>query len=389
MANGFAESFEKAFIPAAKSGSDAALELLKEKMKREAEKKTAEQKLANIKAMAADELSVAEKSGADAQTLDFIKTQFQVLDKVQDPDLAEKQITQVRTFINDRFKNQAENTESIKKEKFRGYLEGGNKILDRIAESGGVTANELISLREELARDAEVRSGVSGGAVVQSSAVQTGVDQQQPATQTTPVALATEQKSKPTASILDKPIVGKAQQKAEQKKQEDIIKAEKGSVASYRMLQQFSRSRQELVGFDPEIGKEGLGGYVRRRAAAVATAVDTLPETKAFQVQIEPFANAMAREIEGGKITDQDREIYAKSLISALRNPDTTNIRLSSSSVISMLDKGGDTTGKITNQLKQLAEQNDPIFNAMIEQVLIEYPEMAKNIYGEDYEVIE
>lgn len=173
--------------------------------------------------------------------------------------------------------------------------------------------------------------------------------------------------------------------KRESTKVEDLSKAQNNSRNTYRFLQQFGKSYEELKKFDPEIESEGFGGYISRKRGKLASAIDELPETKSLQIMIKPLANGMAREIEGGRVTDQDRQIYADSFANSIANPGATNIRLASQSIISLLDKGSD----MTSQLKQLAATDIDIFNDIISQVLIEYPDLVEDIYGKGAKVLE
>lgn len=166
-------------------------------------------------------------------------------------------------------------------------------------------------------------------------------------------------------------------------------KAENQSQAIYRFAQQFDRSYQELKKFDPEIDKIGLGGFLTRKAATVATAIDALPETKALQITVLPMAQQIASELEGGRVTDQDRKIQADKFASAVKFPTKSNIRLLANNYIDLIDKGGDENGKISTQLRTLLERKSDIFNSVIEQVLTEFPEKAKDILGDDYEVVQ
>ena len=173
------------------------------------------------------------------------------------------------------------------------------------------------------------------------------------------------------------------------KKEADIVSAEKGSLGTFRFLQQFGRSFEELKKFDPDIDKAGFGGFLIRKKGQIAEAFDELPETSALKIRILPMANAMAREIEGGRVTDSDRQIYADSFANALNEPSITNIRLASSSLIDLIDKGGNERGAVTKQLKMLAENGTDIFTSIVAQVVIEFPDMASEIFGEDFEVVE
>lgn len=179
------------------------------------------------------------------------------------------------------------------------------------------------------------------------------------------------------------------QSKVDAKNREKVQKAENTSAGTNRFMQQFQRSYDELKSFDPEVDKVGVGGYLSRTGAKIAEHLDELPETKALKIQILPLANGMAREIEGGRVTDNDRKIYADSFASAINFPTVTNVRNMSTQIIGLIDKGGDENGKITNQLKELAKSDSDIFRRVISQVIVEFPEMAKSIYGEDYEVID
>lgn len=193
-------------------------------------------------------------------------------------------------------------------------------------------------------------------------------------------------------SILKEKMLAKqldAEQSQIDKVGEDRIKAERGSLGAYRFVQQFGRSYRELKKFDKDIDKQGFGGWLTRKKAEVANAFDELPETKALNIRILPMANAMAREIEGGRVTDDDRKIYADSFANALKEPSITNVRLLSSSMVDMIDKGGNESGALTKQLKQLAEQDIDILNDTIEQVLIEFPDLVEGIYGEGAEIVE
>jgi hypothetical protein len=197
----------------------------------------------------------------------------------------------------------------------------------------------------------------------------------------------TQPSSRAGGGLLEAPIRSKATFKTEEKAAEEKAKAEKAIKPTKRFIQQFGRSLEELKKFDPSIEEVGFSGFISRKTATVANFFDNLPETKALQIQIKPLANGMAREIEGGRVTDQDRQIYADSFANALVAPGPTNTRLLSLSLISILDKGGNENGSVTSQLKDLQETGADIFNNVIIQVLEDYPELASDIFGEGFEV--
>ena len=139
--------------------------------------------------------------------------------------------------------------------------------------------------------------------------------------------------------------------KAADKRAEDAYSQEKSLSGTGMFLEQFGRSYKELKEAYPEIGDKGYGGWATRGLAKVNTALDQHPETKAFLQELEPLANQMARDIEGGKITDKDREIYAKSFASTVQNPSATNKRLISNQLIKHRNNGSDIS-KVVNELR-------------------------------------
>ncbi len=159
--------------------------------------------------------------------------------------------------------------------------------------------------------------------------------------------------------------------------QKSSIAAEKGLSGTETFLKQFERSYNELKTKYPEFGDTGFIGFMTRQGASIATALDSLPETKAFQVELKPLANQMARDIEGGRVTDQDRQIYADSFANTLRHPNTTNIRLVSNKLIDMSNKGAD----ISKVLVYLSKSNTDIIQSIVDNVIKEKPELAAIVF--------
>jgi hypothetical protein len=170
--------------------------------------------------------------------------------------------------------------------------------------------------------------------------------------------------------------------KAQEKKMESQAKAEETLSGTKRFLQQFGRSYDELKSSYPEIGDVGYTGWATRNWAKVATALDEHPETKAFQVELKPLANQMARDIEGGRVTDQDRQVYADSFANTLANPDKTNIRLVANSLLKMKDKGGN----IASVLGELYSSDVDIMQQVATEVLKDSPELKQQILMQVYQ---
>lgn len=158
-----------------------------------------------------------------------------------------------------------------------------------------------------------------------------------------------------------------------------------------RLTQRYGASLEELRGFDPEIGRKGVGGAISRGIASLGTKVDEFPRTKAFEVEKLPLANMTARMIEGGKITDSDRKIYADAMISALSNPDETNSTLLANQIIDLVDKYGVDGADPSKLMKYFESTNIDVFKRVAEIVYENAPEVKMKVLGYDpneYEVV-
>lgn len=148
-------------------------------------------------------------------------------------------------------------------------------------------------------------------------------------------------------------------------------------------ISQFGRAYQEQVKAFPEIGEEGYVGWATRKGGQIANYFDQLPETKAFQVEKLPLANKMARTIEGGRVTDKDREVYANSFADSLEHPTSTNIRLVSNNLLKLHQKGGD----ITQHLAELNSSEIDIFPKIVAEVLKAEPKLKEEVLRKTYQL--
>jgi hypothetical protein len=132
---------------------------------------------------------------------------------------------------------------------------------------------------------------------------------------------------------------------------------------------QFSRSYKELTDKYPDIGEKGWeSAMLRFKVRNIDVPLDELPETKAFVTELQPRANQQARTIEGGRVTDNDRKIYADAYPNAILHPTGTNIRLMSNKLLDMDAKGGN----IGMVMKDLLTSPVPIDKKIALQVLEE-----------------
>ena len=141
-----------------------------------------------------------------------------------------------------------------------------------------------------------------------------------------------------------------AQEKGELKGFEEVGKkniegqnaAQQGVSKTRLFLRGLERSQEELEKSIPGVGKKGVVGIMNRLFAKGGTALQKFPETSAFVKEILVHANQQARDIEGGRVTDQDRAIYAKAMANAIKQPSEENSILVSNALLNLRMKGGD-----------------------------------------------
>jgi len=374
MGQGFNNSFEKAFTP-------AALESMKEKIKQDSTK--AEESLKTSANLA----MVAEMSkGTDADTQERLA---KILEMKHTPESSKA----ILDFASAQVKDKQNFEQTMQQERFKSGMLGVTEVIKSLSERGGTFADGTpitAASLQDFGKQASDRLLNSIGSTQPGTPVAPGLEGRISNSSQESGTVSNESSQKSNGSgLMNAPIRSKASFKAEEKTASDTAVAEKTSKGTYRFMQQFDRSIKELKSFDPEFDKVGASGWLSRKQASVAEHLDELPETSALKIQVKPMANAMAREIEGGRVTDDDRKIYADSFANGIGNPNVTNMRLMSQSIISLIDKGGDENGKITNQLQMLAKSDTDMFRGVIMQVLEDYPELAPKIYGEGFEVSE
>ena len=178
-----------------------------------------------------------------------------------------------------------------------------------------------------------------------------------------------------------------AAEKQLEKQGEMRVEAQKGLSNTKLFLDQFGRSYNELKAAYPEIGKEGYGGWATRKKAWLQTSLDKFPETKAFRAELKKLANQTARDVEGGRVTDQDRQVYADSFANVLSHPTQTNVRLVSNGLNALKAKGGD----VTSHVKELYNSEIDIMRSIASEVMKSNPDVALSVLGLDpnrYEVV-
>lgn len=187
----------------------------------------------------------------------------------------------------------------------------------------------------------------------------------------------------------------RSEAKLTEQREQRRVGAQQEVSGSLRFVRQFERSFDELdnelknklssipiVGPFleqlPEFGEPGIGGATTRTLGTVAESFSGLPETSALLIRLKPIANQMARDVEGGRVTDQDRKIYADSFANTLKNPTPTNARLISEQLIGLADKGGD----ISKNLQAFSQSENPVFKQILENISEDFPELIPGNLG-------
>lgn len=155
------------------------------------------------------------------------------------------------------------------------------------------------------------------------------------------------------------------QDKSAEKTAEKKESAQRAASGIARLFTQYDRSLKELTARYPEIGKEGLEGWVTRKGGELDNYFDGLPETKAFRKRANMMAYEMVSELEKGRTTDQDRKVAADTFADALKTPTKANVRLASEQIIGLKDKGAG----IEPLLGYLRQSKSPELQAIAAQV--------------------
>lgn len=364
---GFASSFEKSYNISSQKSSDATLEAIKEKIKTDTTKKEESDSVLQMKSQMIDIRDKIAAQGGDTATIDNVLVG---INKVNKKEVIEPIFKAV--------------LDTAKQGPYDALINQGKaaEAAVNIREAGGTppSLNFQGGIGQQIAQMGSGQAPQQGQAVPST----TGSTQGDLVPEKFNVSgVATSYKSRSG-------MAAEEQSKVDAKNRQKVQKSENIAVGTKRLVQQFSRAEQELVSkFGEDATKDGTSSFLTRRTADIAMRLDELPENKALKLQALPMAQEMAAELEGGRVTDQDREIQVNKFANAISFPTNTNIRLMSNGYIELLDKGGNENGKITEQLKVFSQSNSDMFNKVIEQVLTEYPELAKEIYGEGFEVIE
>ena len=163
-----------------------------------------------------------------------------------------------------------------------------------------------------------------------------------------------------SSSTYENPAAGIAKKVAE-----DQYGAQKEIPRKARFLEQFERTESEVNKKFKHVGDASLLGTVQRFGARRAEDLGLLPETRAFENNKLVLANQFARNVEGGRVTDQDRQVYADAMADVTTNPSKTNIRLASGSLLDLKDKGGD----VSSVIKQLRASKSKVMNSIADEV--------------------
>lgn len=159
--------------------------------------------------------------------------------------------------------------------------------------------------------------------------------------------------------------------KAEGEKAEKSVKSSQVVARQDRMVRTFVNSFQELQEQFPDIGETSFSGFVSRLTAQGAEKLGMTPDTTRYLNRVEVAANKQAREIEGGRVTDQDRQIYVKAMQNAAKFPTSTNIGLAADSLIDIYQDYDNTNDIIGIVSSYISSPIDVLQNIGLEAVKV------------------
>jgi hypothetical protein len=136
----------------------------------------------------------------------------------------------------------------------------------------------------------------------------------------------------------------------------------------------FESTEKELVNVvGPEVLETGIGGKAARGIASVFKEVDLLPKTSAFVANIKVNANKMARTVEGGRVTDKDRQVYADALANSLTNPSKENTELVVTSLRQLKSMGGDISQQVQALFNSKSKTLNEAGKALASREMLEF----------------
>jgi hypothetical protein len=150
----FGKSFDEAFKPAFTTAQAGTLDAIKERIKLDATKSDDTKKVTSYLNLAID--SLKETDEGTQKRMGAI-----IGDKTQEwtPDSAKALYEQIQESR----KNQREIGEKIKTTRYTSLMEGSNKVLDRLAEQGGIAPAIISSYKAQMELDARKLSGLDSG----------------------------------------------------------------------------------------------------------------------------------------------------------------------------------------------------------------------------------
>lgn len=149
---------------------------------------------------------------------------------------------------------------------------------------------------------------------------------------------------------------------ASKEKGEKAAKATQAAARQDRVVKAFLRSTNELEKLFPEVGESTLEGFFSRVGAQGAEKLGLVPETTRAVKRLLVAANKQAREVEGGRVTDEDRKIYSEAMANALGAPTSSNIGLAADSLIDLYEEY-DNSQDFLNIMKSYFTSEVPLLN--------------------------
>lgn len=325
---GFGKSFDDAFKPAFTTAQAGTLDLIKEKIKLDAQKAEKATKLANIKTAA---VAMGEKIIASGGDPKIAKLYTDGISEINDPDVAEKLYTAGAASFEQQMQDKIKQNTNLKLEGYKGAMAGITEITKSMAERGGYTPDQLVEIQNQAASKVSSMFGIGNQDMAQKISQST-----QPTPQTDSVTndfFNTPLPPKKTDKQLDT-------ERSMQRGAELIDLAEN----NYNTIsKKYGTGR--LKGIATNL-KGGLGDFLAKK--------DQAPEVAPYNGNLDGLAQFVGRNVyNDDRVSNEDRKAYRRSLAELTNTPAEAKIMFST---LRQFTKTGDV--KTAEAIKLMIPKN-------------------------------
>jgi len=293
MAN-FGKSFSESFDKSMAVSQAGTLDLIKEKIKLDAEKSTKATKTANFLSMTTDLVK-----DADPATQERVGKMISDDTKSWDEDSAKALFELTKSSVEDKIKQSV----NLNLEGYKGAMAGITEITKSMAERGGQTPAQLLEIQNQAAQKVRTMYGLPA---LENQTTEEKIVGGKTSTQ-------------PTTDFFNQPI-----QPKKTEKQLDQEKAmQRGSELIDMMEENYNKISEKygtgrLKGIATTL-RGGLGDILPKREQA--------PEVKPYLGNLDGIAQFVGRNVyNDDRVSNEDRKAYRKSLAEITASPDEAKI---------------------------------------------------------------